>query len=203
MGHKIFISYKYKDNHVYDKSSTFFNTYTYTVRNYVDELEKKFDSSDNIYKGESDGEDLSKLADSTIWEKLKDRIYDSTLTIVMLSKGMREIFKEEKYQWIPREISYSLSENSRKDKNGNPITSHTNALLAIIIPDETNSYSYFVTNKTCCNTNCLYYDRSNIFNIMSNNMFNQKILRHILVKMVHMYIPEILATCYVLSGMIF
>lgn len=72
---------------------------------------------------------LSQLSEETIWEKLKNRIYDSTLTIVMLSKGMREQYKEEKDQWIPREISYSLKEMSRTDSNGNPVTSKTNALM--------------------------------------------------------------------------
>lgn len=91
--------------------------------------------TEHIYKGESDGEDLSQLSDDTIWEKLKNRIYDSTLTIVMLSKGMREKYKAEKHQWIPQEISYSLKEISRIDSSGNSVTSKTNALIAVIIPD--------------------------------------------------------------------
>lgn len=39
-----------------------------TVRNYVTKFEEILDPSDNIYKGESDGEDLSNLSEATIWE---------------------------------------------------------------------------------------------------------------------------------------
>ena len=137
-------------------------------------MEELFDSTDHIYKGESDGEDLSQLSEDTIWNKLRDRIYDSTLTIVMLSKGMRVTWKADKNQWIPREISYSLKETSRKDKNGNPVTSKTNALLAIIIPDMTGSYSYFTGTKSCCDSGCTYYNTQTLFAIMRNNMFNIK-----------------------------
>ena len=55
LGKKIFVSYKYADeqveNLVMGENST--------VRDYVDEFEKKLDSSDNVYKGESDGDDVS------------------------------------------------------------------------------------------------------------------------------------------------
>lgn len=55
----------------------------------MDKLEELIkDKTADIYKGESDGEDLSQLFDATIWNKLKNRIYDSTLTIVMLSKAI-------------------------------------------------------------------------------------------------------------------
>ena len=102
MGHKIFVSYKYSDNNVYQISK---NIYQHdTVRTYVDKLEQYIDNTDNIYKGESDNEDLSRLSEDTIWGKLKDRIYDSTLTVVMISPNMKEN-KRDIEQWIPWEIS--------------------------------------------------------------------------------------------------
>ena len=177
MGRKIFISYKYADNDVENITEDPGKWWTCTVRDYVDVIEETLKSkTDHIYKGESDGEDLSQLKDSTIWEKLKNRIRDSTLTIIMLSKGMREKFKEEKYQWIPQEISYSLKEVSRKDKNENPVKSKTNALLAVILPDINGMYDYFTYKKTCCSSGCQFYDSNSslIFSIMSGNMFNHK-----------------------------
>lgn len=175
MGRKIFVSYKYADNDVYNiLGSGLWGSCT--ARNYVDEIENTLGDSDNIYKGESDGEDLSQLVDDTIWAKLKDRIYDSSITIVLLSKGMKESYKAEKYQWIPQEISYSLRETPRKNKNGDSITSHTNALLAVVLPDRNGDYSFFTGNKTCCTNGCNYFnkDSSLIFDIMRGNLFNQK-----------------------------
>ena len=172
MGRKIFISYKYKDNQVY----TLRNTYlpATTVRDYVDDLESRFSSSDHIYKGESDGENLSRLSEESIWGKLKNRIYDSSLTIVMLSKGMKEYYKADKEQWIPWEISYSLKEISRTNSAGNSVTSKTNALLAIVLPDTNNSYEYFTGKKSCCTSGCTYKNSNILFGIMGGNMFNQK-----------------------------
>ncbi len=174
MGKKIFISYKYGDSDV-DNTYGPDGTQTYTVRDYVTIIQNALnDKTDNIYKGESDGEDLSKLSNDTIWEKLKNRIYDSTLTIIMVSKGMREQGIEEKYQWIPQEISYSLKEMKRKNKNGDLITSRTNALLAVILPDKNGDYSYFVTDKNCCEAGCRCFNSysNSIFSIMASNLFN-------------------------------
>lgn len=176
MGRKIFVSYKFADNNVKNINGTGLFS-TCTVRDYVNKVEEVLkDKTEHIYKGESDGEDLSQLSEDTIWNKLRDRIYDSTLTIVMISKGMRESYKEEKHQWIPREISYSLKEQSRKNKNGDPVTSKTNAFLAVILPDMNGDYDYFVTNKSCCNGGCVSYNTGSntIFSIMKNNMFNIK-----------------------------
>lgn len=177
MGRKIFVSYKYADSDVYKltEENDFLGALgTCTVRNYVDKMEELFDSTDHIYKGESDGEDLSQLSEDTIWNKLRDRIYDSTLTIIMISKGMRVTGEEDKNQWIPREISYSLKETSRKDKSGNSVTSRTNALLAIVVPDMAGLYSYFTGTNSCCDSGCTYYNTQTLFSIMRNNMFNIK-----------------------------
>ena len=111
---RIFISYKYADNQV-ENLSLYEDS---MVRDNVTKFEEMLDLSDNIYKGESDGEDLSNLYEETIWQKLKDRIYDSSITVIFISPGMKEAWKEDKDQWIPWEASYSLKEVLRKNKNG-------------------------------------------------------------------------------------
>ena len=141
MGRKIFVSYKYADEDVYpvpDISSS-----RPKVRDYVTWLERKFsDRTDHIYKGEHDDEDLSNKSKEYIWGKLKDRIYDSTITIVLISPNMKEAYKLDKSQWIPREIEYSVRETTRND-----YTSHANAILGVVLPDRNNSYDYYNSLK--------------------------------------------------------
>lgn len=172
MGRKIFISYKYADSDVKKIAGGLWDTNT--VRNYVDEIEAKIDRSNHIFKAESEGEDLSYLSESTIWNQLKDRIRDSSITIVLISKNMKETFKSEKNQWIPREISYSLKEVSRINSNGASVASKSNAMLAVVIPDRSNSYGYFIAQKTCCTNGCRLLDTLSLFSILRDNMFNLK-----------------------------
>lgn len=173
MGHKIFVSYKYADSDVRRITNNWYPTDT--VRTYVDKLEEYISRvSEHIYKGETDGEDLSSLSEDAIWNKLKDRIYDSTLTIVIISKGMRNRYLRDRDQWIPWEISYSLKEVSRKNISGNMVTSSSNAMLAIILPDRNGSYEYFTYNKSCCSNPCRYLKTDFLFEIMRKNMFNIK-----------------------------
>ena len=172
MGHKVFVSYKYADSNVKNITGNIWESDT--VRNYVDKLEDYIsDTSEHIYKGEEDGEDLSDLSEETIWKELKNKIYDSTLTIIMISAGMKES-KADKAQWIPWEISYSLKEVSRKNKNGDPVTSKSNALLAIVLPNSNGSYEYYTYNKSCCTTGCRVLNTNHLFDIMRKNMFNIK-----------------------------
>lgn len=169
-GHKIFISFKFKDSNVYqlksDIEEIWFPT---TVRDYVNKIEKYFEmETDNIYKGERDNEDLSMFSRDEIWNKLKDRIFDSSVTIVLISPNMKEN-RAEKSQWIPWEISFSLKETTRNDR-----TSHSNALLAVVLPDRNNSYSYFMYDRNCSGTtcHCTHYETQKLFTILRENMFN-------------------------------
>lgn len=137
MGRKIFVSYKYADENVYSVPSV--SDYRPKARDYVTWLERKFtDRTDHIYKGEHDDEDLSNMSDDYIWTKLKDRIYDSTITIVLISPNMKEAYKWDKSQWIPWEIAYSVRETTRND-----YTSHANAVLGVVLPDKNNRYDYY------------------------------------------------------------
>jgi hypothetical protein len=163
MAKKIFVSYKYSDSKVLALT----NYKETTVRHYVDELAMLLAEEDHIYKGEDDGESMATLADATIGSKLGDKIFDSSVTIVLISKGMKETYTAEKDQWIPWEISYSIKEQSRADSN-----SKTNALLAVVLPDENGSYSYFSTHDAECN--CTNYKTQILFEILRRNMFNKK-----------------------------
>lgn len=174
MGRKVFVSYKYGDAQVAqinDGSAAsiaraIFNTPT-TARHYVDKIIEKLDADGvHIYKGEEDGNDLSLQKDDTIASKLKEKIRDSSVTIVLISKGMKT-WELENDQWIPWEISYSLREKTVEGR-----TSKSNGLLAVILPDENGSYSYYLDECGHCNTKT--HKTSTLFQILGRNMFNQK-----------------------------
>ena len=166
MGKKIFISYKYADSLVQRLPDTSFFEMT-TARDYVDKIQEMIEDEDHINKGENDDEDMSTLVDTTIGSKLGDKIFDSTVTIVLISKGMKTN-EPEKEQWIPWEVSYSLKEQSRKGQR-----SKTNAILAIVLPDENQSYEYYITKNIECGGRTL---KTNfLFDILKSNMFNTKV----------------------------
>ena len=96
-------------------------------------------------------------------------LYDSTITIVLLSPRMKEPYKAESDQWIPWEISYSLKEVKRADR-----TSRMNALLGVVLPDSFGSYSYMLTKKTCCTSGCTNFSLRDTFQIIKDNTFNRR-----------------------------
>lgn len=139
MGRKIFVSYKYKDNDVRKLAEATPPTWPCDYVNYI---QKHILSASDVYKGEQSDEDLSHLSDDSIWRHLKDKIYDSTVTILLISPNMKEPNRWERSQWIPWEVSYSLREIPRSDR-----TSHNNAILAVVLPDSSGSYDYYNVEK--------------------------------------------------------
>ncbi|MGZ4055291.1 MAG: TIR domain-containing protein [Bacteroidia bacterium] len=163
MANKIFVSYKHSDSKVLPIAGC----NPTTARDYVDIIEKMIEDGDHIYKGENDDEDIGSLADPTIGSKLGDKIFDSSVTIVLISKGMKAAYTAEKDQWIPWEISYSLKEQSRASGN-----SKTNAVLAVVLPDENGSYEYFMEYNPACDSTT--FKTNTLFQILGDNMFNLK-----------------------------
>ena len=137
MGNKVFISYKYSDNSVQQLRPYDF-LHTTTARDYVDIIQNKFDRDGiHINKGENDNESLADFKTETIRSRLADKIFDSSVTIVLISPHMKDSCKLEKDQWIPWEIAYSLRSKHREDNK-----SKRNAILLVILPDRNGRYDY-------------------------------------------------------------
>ena len=161
MGRKIFVSYKHADDSVYPINGGI------TARAYVNELIRLFEG-DEIYKGEGN-EDLTRFKDETIQTHLKNKIYDSSITLVLISPNMRNWNQPQFDQWIPWEISYSLKEIPRQGRR-----SLTNAMLAVVLPDRALLYSYFLEDSSCPDCHRRIVHRSKLFPILRDNMFNIK-----------------------------
>lgn len=174
MGRKVFVTYKYGDTQVQDldiyEDTIWFGRHKVQTkaRHYVNEISSLLDQEDHIYKGEADGQSLADFSDEYIESALRAKIYDSSITIVIVSKGMKDLWKSEKDQWMPWEISYSLKEYTRNGR-----TSLSNGIIAVVLPDENGSYGYYLSKDSVCN--CTNYNTPFLFQILRENMFNIKI----------------------------
>ena len=153
----VFVSSKYHDSDVKPLGN-----YATTVRDYVDYLERMFDKSEKVYyRGEEDGNDLSELTEDTIRQILSDKIFYTTVTVVLMSPNMYDRSLPESKQWIPWEISYSMKETSRESGK-----SHMNAVLAVVLPDRNGKYDYAVEQYRC-------------HRLLPDNRFSPIITKHI------------------------
>ena len=174
MGRKVFVSYKYKDEQVKDlgkrdlkmiDGQILLVSRPTRVRDYVNELQDKI-GKEHVNLGEKDGESLADFSDEQIETELKKKIYQSSVTIVMISKGMK-VAGDEKDQWIPWEVSYSLRSVTRADR-----TSQMNAVLGIVLPDKSGTYDWYYTSNPTCNS--VTHHTGQLFEILRKNMFNIK-----------------------------
>ena len=146
MAHKTFISYKYSE-----------------ARNLRNSIIDALGDDAIYYQGEtSSSPDLSDTSTENIKKNLTDMMYDTSVTIVIISPNMKNS------NWIDWEIEYSLKNITRKGR-----TSHTNGVVGVIMKFN-GGYSWLKTTSTngdgCTSSS---YDESKVYSIINNNRFNQ------------------------------
>ena len=105
MAHKTFISYKYSES-----------------QKLRDRIIEALGDDATYYKGEtSESPDLSDTSTENIKKNLRDMMFDTSVTIIILSPNMKES------KWIDWEIEYCLKKITRKDR-----TSQRNGLVGVI-----------------------------------------------------------------------
>lgn len=140
MAHKTFISYKYSES-----------------RELRDTIIRALGKDAMYYKGENvDSKDMTDCKRDTIRKNLTDMMYDTSVTIVILSPDMRQS------EWIGWEVSYCIKKIKRKDR-----TSQRNGVVAVI-KKVNGSYSWFQYSED----GGTKYRMDKIQDIIAKNHFN-------------------------------
>lgn len=146
MARKTFISYKHSE-----------------AQDLRDTIIESLGDNATFYQGEtSESADLTDTTTENIKENLKEMMYNTSVTIVVISPNIKQS------KWIDWEIEYCLKEISRKGR-----TSKTNGIVGVIQKVDGN-YDWFKTKKEesdGCSSS--YYSESLMYTIINNNRFNQ------------------------------
>lgn len=146
MAHKTFISYKYSE-----------------AQDLRDRIIDAMGDDATYYQGEtSDSPDLTDTSTENIKKNLTDMMFDTSVTIVIISPHMKES------KWIDWEIEYCLKKITRKDR-----TSQRNGLVGVIqkVNGNYDWFKYKKTNSDGCKVTC--YHTEKVYDIINNNRFNQ------------------------------
>lgn len=145
MAHKTFISYKYSE-----------------ARELRDKIIESLGDDATYYKGEtSDSPDLTDTSTENIKKVLKDKMYDTSVSIVIISPNMKES------KWIDWEIEYCLKEIKRKDR-----TSLTNGIVGVIMKYK-GGYDWFISyGENIHESTTLSYNNDYLYPIIYKNHFN-------------------------------
>ena len=145
MAHKTFISYKYDEAQV--------------LR---DKIIAALGEDATFYQGEtSDSPDLTDTTTDNIKRVLKDMMYYTSVTIVIISPHMKES------KWIDWEIEYCLTNITRKDR-----TSQTNGIVGVIMKYN-GGYDWFVEHTINCHGhNVVRFRNEYLYPIIHENHFN-------------------------------
>ena len=146
MAHKTFISYKYSE-----------------ARGLRDKIIQALGKDASYYKGEtSNSPDLTDTSTENIKKHLTDMMYDTSVSIVIISPHMKES------RWIDWEIEYCLKNIPRKGR-----TSHTNGIVGVIMKCN-GGYDWFKNtrkNQDGCSSSS--YKEELVYDIINKNRFNQ------------------------------
>ncbi|MEW4286258.1 TIR domain-containing protein [Priestia koreensis] len=146
MARKTFISYKYSE-----------------AKDLRDRIVYALGDDAKYYKGEtSESPDMSDRTTDYIKNKLKDMIYSTSVTIVIISPTMNLS------NWIDWEIEYSLKQIKRNDR-----TSGTNGVLGIVMKYN-GGYSWLRPSvKNTDGHNAILTNNEYLYDIVHKNRFNQ------------------------------
>lgn len=146
MAKKTFISYKYSEG-----------------RNLRDKIIEKMGDDATYYNGETiDSPDMTGKTPDYIRNKLKDMIYSTSVTILIVSPNMTES------NWIDWEIEYSLKQVKRGDNH-----SGTNGIVGVVLKQD-NGYEWLrPTNNQYDGCSSIGTNENYLFNIINKNRFNQ------------------------------
>ena len=146
MAHKTFISYKYSE-----------------AQELRDAIIKAMGEDASYYQGEtSDSPDLTDTSTENIKKHLRDMMFDTSVTIVIISPHMKES------KWIDWEIEYCLKKNPRKNR-----TSQRNGVVGVIMKVD-GSYDWFrYTIIKEDGHQVSGYNEEFVYPIISKNRINQ------------------------------
>jgi hypothetical protein len=152
MAHKTFISYKYSE-----------------ARQLRDDIIEALGDDAAYYQGEtSDSPDLTDTSTENIKRALKNMMYNTSVTIVIISPNMKNS------KWIDWEIEYCLKSITRKER-----TSQTNGVVGVIMKYD-GGYDWLKTtikNSDGCVSSS--YGESKLYDIIKNNRYNQTPKRYL------------------------
>jgi hypothetical protein len=145
MARETFIAYKYSE-----------------AQDLRDEIINKLGDDASYYQGETaESPDLTGASIENIKENLKDMIFDTSVTIVIVSPNLKSS------KWVDWEIEYSLKEYKR----GNT-TSRTNGIVGVVMKVN-GSYDWLISSyqkPDGCSTRSI--DNTRLYDIIKNNRFN-------------------------------
>lgn len=149
MARKTFISYKYSE-----------------AQQTRDRIINALGKDARYYQGEtSTSPDLTDKKTETIRNHLKNMMFDTSVTIVVISPNMKQS------NWIDWEIEYSLKEITREDR-----TSRSNGIIGVIQKDFYLGYGWILgstTNSDGCKSRSI--DNSRLYDIIIKNRTNLKV----------------------------